>query len=122
MVSVLQKEASSMRMRFCVLFLLLAVLCPVSYGRTYHRRPAYHAHPYVQRDSRGRIKRSTAAKNAFKREHPCPSNGRSSGSCPGYVIDHVNPLECGGADSPANMQWQTIADSKAKDKTERYCR
>jgi hypothetical protein len=38
------------------------------------------------------------------------------------VIDHVNPLECGGADAPFNMQWQTIADGKAKDKTERNCR
>jgi hypothetical protein len=61
-------------------------------------------HSTVQRDSRGRIKRSQSAKNAFKHDHPCPSTGRNSGSCPGYVIDHVNPLECDGADSPANMQ------------------
>jgi hypothetical protein len=40
---------------------------------------------------RGSDERSTAAKNAFKRAHPCPSTGRSSGSCPGYVIDHVIP-------------------------------
>jgi hypothetical protein len=33
---------------------------------------------------------------------------------PGYVIDYVNPLECGGADARFNMQWQTIADGKAK--------
>jgi hypothetical protein len=32
------------------------------------------------------------------------------GACPGYVIDHINPLECGGADAPFNMQWQTIAE------------
>jgi hypothetical protein len=38
------------------------------------------------------------------------------------VIDHVRPLECGGADDPRNMQWQTAAAAKAKDKTERYCR
>ncbi|HET7815072.1 MAG TPA: HNH endonuclease signature motif containing protein [Candidatus Baltobacteraceae bacterium] len=38
---------------------------------------------------------------------------------PGYVIDHVIPLACGGADAPANMQWQTKADAKAKDKWER---
>jgi hypothetical protein len=25
----------------------------------------------------------------------------------------------GGADSPANMQWQTVANAKAKDKIER---
>jgi len=82
----------------------------------------YSLHPTVQRDSHGRIKRSAAAKDAFKREHPCPATGRSTGSCPGYVIDHVRALECGGADSPSNMQWQTVAAGKAKDKTERYCR
>jgi hypothetical protein len=74
----------------------------------------------VERD--GKIRRSTAAKNAFKRDNPCPSNGETSGACPGYVIDHVKALACGGADDPSNMQWQTIADGKAKDKTERYCR
>ena len=66
------------------------------------------------------IKRSEAAENAFKHDHPCPSTGRNSGSCPGYVIDHVHPLECGGADAPFNMQWQTVADGKAKNETERY--
>jgi hypothetical protein len=35
------------------------------------------------------------------------------------VIDHIKPLACGGADAPANMQWQTTADAKAKDKWER---
>jgi hypothetical protein len=38
---------------------------------------------------------------------------------PGHVVDHVNPLACGGADAPSNMQWQTIAEAKAKDKVER---
>jgi len=37
----------------------------------------------------------------------------------GYVVDHVVPLACGGEDAPRNMQWQTKADAKAKDKTER---
>lgn len=71
------------------------------------------------RDSHGRIKRSVAAKDAFKGEHPCPSTGRASGPCPGYVIDHVKPLACGGLDDPSNMQWQTVASGKAKDKWER---
>ena len=35
------------------------------------------------------------------------------------VVDHIKPLACGGADSPANMQWQTVAEGKAKDKIER---
>jgi hypothetical protein len=31
------------------------------------------------------------------------------------VVDHVVALKRGGEDAPANMQWQTIADAKAKD-------
>jgi hypothetical protein len=69
--------------------------------------------------SHGRVKRSAAAKDAFKHSHPCPSTGKSSGACPGYVIDHVKALACSGADNPSNMQWQTTAAAKAKDKVER---
>lgn len=87
-----------------------------------HTSDPYVLHPSITYDKHGKIKRSEGAKNAFKREHPCPSNGHGSGSCPGYVIDHVRPLECGGTDDPSNMQWQTVAEGKAKDKMERYCR
>ena len=72
----------------------------------------------VQRDKHGRIKRSSVAKHEFQKRHPCPSTGKASGSCPGYVIDHVKPLKRGGADSPSNMQWQTKQAAKEKDKTE----
>jgi len=51
--------------------------------------------------------------------NPCPATGLVRGACPGYVIDHVKPLACGGADAPGNMQWQTTADAKAKDAVER---
>jgi len=45
------------------------------------------------------------------------ANGRK-----GYVVDHIVPLECGGADVPSNMQWQTAAEARIKDRTERNCR
>jgi hypothetical protein len=92
------------------------------YYRKNHAAEGFALHPTVQRDSHGRIKRSAAAKDAFKREHPCPATGQSTGRCPGHVVDHVRALECGGADAPGNMQWQTVAEGKAKDKMERYCR
>jgi hypothetical protein len=70
------------------------------------------------RDSKGRIARSATAKRDFQKSHPCPSTGRTTGACKGYVIDHVVPLKRRGADSPSNMQWQTVQAAKAKDKVE----
>jgi hypothetical protein len=74
-------------------------------------------------DSRAADHRSSAARAAFKREQPCPSTGLRRGACPGYVIDHVEPLCAGGRDDPRNMQWQTVAEAKVKDREEvRMCR
>src|ERR1051325_12100699 len=59
----------------------------------------------VKRDSHGRIARSEKARHDFQKSHPCPSTGRTSVGCPGYVVDHVMPLNRGGAAPPSNMQW-----------------
>ena len=67
----------------------------------------------VQRDSHGKIKRSELSKRQFMKQTGYP-HGR-----PGYVIDHIIPLANGGRDDPSNMQWQTKADAKAKDRWER---
>jgi hypothetical protein len=80
--------------------------------RNYHTRTSVRRTARI-RSSYPRVKRSAAAKDRFMRE-----NGYSHGR-KGYVVDHVVPLACGGADSPSNMQWQTAAEAKAKDKTER---
>src|SRR5437016_5402170 len=76
-------------------------------------RSARAKSPRAARDARGRIRRSAQARHAFMIQRGYP-HGR-----PGYVIDHIVPLACGGADTPSNMQWQTMADAKAKDKIER---
>ncbi len=57
--------------------------------------------------------RSQVAKHRFEVQTGYP-HGR-----PGYVIDHFCPLACGGEDAPINMQWQSDADGKAKDRIER---
>jgi len=89
-------------------------LPPAQVGTTTPPPPAPKAAAgVVARDARGRIQRSAAARHAFARQTGYP-NGR-----PGYVIDHIIPLACGGADAPRNMQWQTIAAAKDKDRWER---
>jgi len=65
------------------------------------------------------IKRSTKARHDFMRAVPCPAKvSHSVYTCPGFVIDHIKPLACGGVDAPSNLQWQTIAEARAKDKWE----
>ena len=59
-----------------------------------------------------------SARREFQHSNRCPSTGRASGACPGYVVDHIRPLKRGGSDTPSNMQWQTRAAAKAKDRTE----
>ncbi|EXI92090.1 MAG: hypothetical protein AW12_00833 [Candidatus Accumulibacter sp. BA-94] len=63
--------------------------------------------------------RSAVQRAAFLRANPCPVTGQPRGKCPGWVVDHIVPLCAGGADHPQNMQWQTVTDSRAKDRDER---
>lgn len=56
---------------------------------------------------------------AFVNQQACPATGLHRLPCKGYVIDHIKPLACGGADDPSNLQWQTREDAKAKDRWER---
>jgi hypothetical protein len=83
-----------------------------------HRGGGHHKAAGVTHDRHGRIKRSAHAKSAFRHSHRCPSTGRTTGACPGYVIDHIRALKHGGADDPSNMEWQTIESAKQKDKWE----
>ena len=70
-----------------------------------------------------KVSRSHSAVAEFKRQQPCPATGKSRGACPGWIIDHKTALACGGADTPVNMQWQTVTEARAKDKWERHgCR
>jgi hypothetical protein len=66
----------------------------------------------------GEYHRSKKALRAFVHQQACPATGLHKLPCPGYVIDHIKALACGGADDPSNMQWQTREEAKAKDRWE----
>ncbi len=102
--------------------LAFLLLSPAGYGGRARgsRGPSSHSHSrsvhsrsHAQRRSHGRIKRSAAAKHELMPQTGYP-HGRK-----GYVVDHIKPLARSGADDPSNMQWQTKAEAKAKDKRER---
>jgi len=63
--------------------------------------------------------RSTAKVYKYKSTHICPSTHKYSIKCPGYIVDHIIPLSCGGPDKTWNMQYQKIKDSYQKDIWER---
>ena len=78
----------------------------------------------IQRDDRGRILRDTKVLRDFVKLYPCPSTGKHSVSCPGFAIDHVIPLACGGCDNIGNLQWlpneiKSCNKSYCKDRFER---
>lgn len=68
------------------------------------------------RDGKGALTRSQARRRTFMRATGFPK-GR-----PGYVVDHIVPLACGGADIPSNYAWQSETQGRAKDRWELDCR
>ena len=92
----------------CIILMTTCVAIPSAFAKGHKRTYAQG----VKRDSHGHIARSESAKKQFEKQTGYP-NGR-----PGYVVDHIVPLKKGGADAPYNMQWQTKAEAKAKDRWE----
>lgn len=67
--------------------------------------------------------RSAAERLAFIRENPCPATGLRRGSCPGFEMDHIQPLCAGGADHRSNLQWLSVEDHRFKTRVDvRECR
>lgn len=56
--------------------------------------------------------RSSSVKHRFDISQGYPKGHK------GYIVDHICALKCGGLDIIENMQYQTISESKIKDRTE----
>lgn len=65
--------------------------------------------------------RGSAAPAAFRKVVACPSTHQFTGPCPGWIMDHLHSLRCGGLDVPENLWWQTVAEAKLKDTQEDEC-
>lgn len=76
----------------------------------------------VVRNESGKTERSGAVLAAFRAKYPCPATKKSTGACPGWAIDHVIPLACGGADAVYNLQWlpNTIKSAKGPDSKDHF--
>lgn len=70
------------------------------------------------RDAKGKIARSATQVKHFRKDHPCPITGKTTGACKGYAVDHIQPLCACGADSPSNMQWLDNTTHAAKTKVD----
>lgn len=94
----------------------LATSADASPGTDWLKRRAVEHHGVggckVQRDADGAIYRNRATVRAFHRLTGFPGGRR------GWVVDHVIALKRGGCDVVGNMQFQTVADAKEKDRWE----
>lgn len=90
-----------------ILLLTLLVISTFAHSQTLDKLKDYRMCGVIVRDASGTIKRSSAVLTAYKKLHPCPSTGltSSSAACPGWALNHVIPLACGGCDAVYNLAW-----------------
>jgi hypothetical protein len=79
----------------------------------------------VLRSEGGQIQRSSAVVRAFQQRWACPATHQHTGACPGWAVDHVIPLACGGLDAVSNLQWlpneiKSAPGALTKDRFERW--
>ena len=105
------------------LIVLVALFASMAWaGTTPYEETRYCGPP--KRYANGYIKRSSIVLKHFQAIHPCPSTGLPTGKCPGWSMNHVLPLACGGCDEVSNLQWlpndiKSCVDDHCVDRFER---
>jgi hypothetical protein len=94
---------------------IIAALLTFAYA---HADTRYCGEP--KRYENGRIVRSLAVLEEFKRQYPLPAHLKRNE----FEINHVIPLVCGGCDSVENLIWmhklaKTCAEDYCQDRHER---
>lgn len=95
--------------RFLLVLVIVMLAAFVTIAEARKRVETYFDGNGVRRvQQTGKIYRDYAAVRAFKKKNPKPNDGRA------YDIDHIIPLNKGGADKPSNMQWITVEEHRKK--------
>lgn len=81
------------------------VFSPVTMAQELNPLVDYRLGSVVIRKDSGVTLRSAQVTTAFKKQWACPATNSHVGACPGWAIDHIIPLACGGKDAVWNMQW-----------------
>ena len=58
-----------------------------------------------KRNAKGEIVRRADVRSAFRAANHCPSTLLHTGPCPGWSINHKDPLVCNGCDAVFNLYW-----------------
>lgn len=93
---------------FIVLMAAVAAFARDFPGATLDPKVDYRYCGTPKRNSSGDIIRSSSVLAAFEAQHPCPATG-VKGPCPGWAINHVIPLACGGCDAVSNLHWLPVS-------------
>ena len=62
------------------------------------------------------LQQDSGQKELFLKKYACPMTGKHTEICKGWVVGYIKPLCAGGVDRIANMQWQTVATAKRKER------
>ena len=71
------------------------------------------------RNTDGSIHRDWKVISEYRKLHPCPSTGLTTGACPNWALNHNCPIACGCRDTVWNLTWMRNDVKKIVDSYER---
>lgn len=106
-------------MKFLIFIFFVCLFFTTSFVEARKRADTYVDSQGVRRVVKTKkIYRDHNAVKKFRKTHPCPGTGKTTGACYGYDVDHIKSLKNGGADTPSNMQWLSVGEHRKKSANE----
>jgi hypothetical protein len=111
----IDRRLSSIALAVGALFTVAASAADARTHHNHHASSHHHAGAYNRHGCNATTSwdcRSLAVKHEFWQMSGHPHGWK------GHIVDHRRALVCGGLDAVSNMQWETVAEAKAKDRWE----